>query len=128
MKETMRYELLIIFCVSSLNSLTVERRLNDRIFSVLENKCENIFHGDEEEDDICECSEDKNTFLSTHKGHYSCSNKLGRLLQFLKLVLFANNNGVLTIRKIPLAGPNVNFNNDCIKYEYSQFTPCDKAD
>ena len=82
MRETMRYELLIIFCISYLNSLTVERGSNyDRIFSVSDDKCGNIFYG-EKEDNICECSEDNNTFLSTEKGHYSCSSEveLGRLI------------------------------------------------
>ena len=82
MRETMRYELLIIFCVSFLNSLTVERRRSyDRIFGVSDDKCD-MFYG-HEEDNTCECSEDKkNTFLSTDKYHCSCSNeeKLSRLL------------------------------------------------
>ena len=86
----MKYILLIIFCVTFLNSLKVERRRsNDRIFSVSEEKCENIFDGDEE-DNICKCSKKKSTFLSLGNDQYSCRNKkdLGRLLHFLKLVLF----------------------------------------
>ena len=87
----MKYKLLIIFCVSFLNSLTVKRRRSyDKIFGVSKEKCENIFDG-EDEGNVCECSEEKSTFLSHDNDQYSCRNKtyLGRLLHFLKLVLFA---------------------------------------
>lgn len=100
----MRYELPIIVCVSFLNSLTVERGRNDRILMVSENQCENTFKGDHE-DNFCKCSGERNTFLSKNNDQYRCDNQghLGRLLLFLKLVLFENKNGSLTRRKSSLA-------------------------
>ena len=102
----MRCELLIIFCVSFLNSLTVERGSNDRILMVSEDECEDTFYGEDEEDyPFCECSGRKNTFLSQDNDQYRCRNEdyLRRLLHFLKLALFADNNGLLTIHETSLA-------------------------
>ena len=106
----MRCELLIIFCVSFLNSLTVERGSNDRILMVSEDECDNTFYGKDEEDDdkdyrYCECPGKKNTFLSQDNDQYRCRNEeyLSRLLHFLKVALFADNNGLLTIHETSLA-------------------------
>lgn len=98
----MRYELLIIVCVSFLNSLTVERGRIDKILKVSANQCENTFKGEDEED-FCECSEGGNTFLSQNNTQYRCGRCLGTLLHFLKLLLFENKNESLTRRKSSLA-------------------------
>ena len=77
----MKFELLIIYYVSFLNSLIIKRQKSDRIFGVEKDYCQDMYFGKKKGMD-CECSFKKNgTFFSGENDHYKCNNKesLGRL-------------------------------------------------
>ena len=89
----MKLELLIIYYVSLLNSLIIERRWNDRIFGITEDQCEDISFWKKRKY-FCECSKKYGTLLSGENDQYKCNNEgyLGRLIWILK-VLFVINDG-----------------------------------
>ena len=78
----MKFELLIIYYVSLLNSLTIERRRNDKIFGITEDACEDMLlenKRDKNKINFCKC--ENGTFLSRDNHQYKCNNEeyLGRL-------------------------------------------------
>ena len=76
----MKFVLIIIYYVSFLNSLTIERQeKKDGIFNVTEDSCENILFG-KKKDNYCVCK-GSDTFCSGKNDHYKCNNEesLGRL-------------------------------------------------
>ena len=77
----MKFELLIIYYVSLLNSLTIDRQKNDRIFGVTKDHCKDTFFG-KKRSKFCVCSKKNVTFLSGENDQYKCNNEeyLGRLI------------------------------------------------
>ena len=77
----MKHELLIIYHVSLLKSLIIDRQWNDRIFGITEDQCEDISFGKKRKY-FCECSKKYGIFLSGENDQYKCNNEdyLGTLI------------------------------------------------
>ena len=77
----MKFELLIIYYVSFLNSLKIERQeKKDIIFGVTKDDCENTLFG-KKKVNYCVCKKRNDTFFSGKNDQYKCNNEkyLGRL-------------------------------------------------
>ena len=76
----MKFELLIIYCVSFLNSLIIKRKGKDKLFGVTKEYCENMIFGKKQKG-FCGCYKNNDTFLSGENQQYKCNNEkyLGRL-------------------------------------------------
>lgn len=72
--RTMKFELLITFYVSFLNSFEIERRGSDRIFGVTDEQCEDAFFGKKKKK-ICACYKGNSTLLSGKNDQYKCNNE-----------------------------------------------------